>query len=75
MLLTLDEQAAKQFDIISATPTTEKLFAQCCEKLEVGLGLPRRTLLVNELFTLRASFTIVFGLDCKVKTRFMARGS
>jgi len=29
--------AAKQFDIVAVTPLTEKLFAQCCEKLDVDV--------------------------------------
>jgi RNase P/RNase MRP subunit p30 len=27
--------AVKQFDIVAVCPATEKLFAQCCEKLDV----------------------------------------
>ena len=29
--------AAKQFDVIAVTPASEKLFAQCCEKLDVDV--------------------------------------
>ena len=29
--------ACKEFDLVAVTPSTEKLFAQCCEKLDVDV--------------------------------------